>query len=230
MPAGFVGLPKERRRISRAARRRAAGIHKRNVEVDMHELITWLREAPQSAISALSALLAAAVAFTVVIVTQSILGRRARYEFRMKKLEELYLTILEWQHDVDLSKRQADKILKRQLPLDDEAFREYSATICKPRLDRRVNMYILLYFPALKEVQAQLHENVRNHSRLLRLLDEGEDLKSSELQKAWLRIQISLITLRKQIEDNRTYFVGDNFLRPRYKQAADVAPHQPSQL
>ena len=61
----------------------------------MTPLFTWLSTAPQGAIAIATATLAAIVAFLVALLTQWILGRRARTDLLTKKLEELYLALNE---------------------------------------------------------------------------------------------------------------------------------------
>jgi hypothetical protein len=62
----------------------------------MHELATWFAAAPSGAIPALATVVAALAALVSAILTQWVLGRRARYELLTKKLEELYILVREW--------------------------------------------------------------------------------------------------------------------------------------
>ena len=61
----------------------------------MSSFLAWLGAAPSGAVAVVTSALAAVVALLVVVLTQWILGRRARTELLTEKLEDLYLALNE---------------------------------------------------------------------------------------------------------------------------------------
>jgi hypothetical protein len=183
----------------------------------MTEALKWLQSAPASAISGISAVLAAFVALTVLILTQWILGRRARSDLLTRKLEDLYLLILQWRDEIDTSKFAADDFLGDQTAIDEAARKEFAGKVHRPRLDRRVSMYVHFYFPQLLHFEQQVGALNRDNAKLLRRMGEGEKVTRIELQRAWLKLHLQLGYLQQEILDNRTFFIRNTLIKPPYK-------------
>ena len=78
----------------------------------MTDFFKWLQLAPPNAIPLISALVAAAVAISVAVLTQWILERRGRTDFLTRKLEEVYLLIVQLQEEMNASKAAAEELAK----------------------------------------------------------------------------------------------------------------------
>src|SRR2546426_10932731 len=133
----------------------------------MTKFFDWLRAAPPTVIPVATAVLAASVALIVAVLTQWILGRRTRSDLLTKKLEELYLLVLQWIDDATATKLTVDELLTSQ-PLSQETRATILSLVKRPRADARVSMYINLYFPRLNRFNNDIFNANRGFSRVVR--------------------------------------------------------------
>lgn len=190
----------------------------------MRELLEWLRRAPPSAIPIVTAVVAAIVALVVAVLTQWILGRRARTELLTKKLEELYLLLLHWMDDTAATKIQVDELVMNQ-PLSAEQRSRVLELYAQPRADRRISMYIDLYFPRLKRFGGKVFEANRDFSKVIRLMGQGEMTTALAIERPWVRLSHTLSNLRREIVANGAYLIRRGLLRLRYKEVTIDEDH-----
>lgn len=191
----------------------------------MNALATWLAAAPQGAIAVVTAVLAAVVALFVALLTQWILGRRARTELLTKKLEELYLALN------DISAHNVKRV-EEALPL-------ISGTpFSKPKisggsveqqgldLQKKIVMLVRLYFPQLSAA----HQKVfRFNSRINMLIYEAETgppLSEEEFVALCGAYRDAVVAMEEEIITNRRVLVKDLLLPRMYKLEA-IKPSQP---
>jgi hypothetical protein len=178
----------------------------------MAALVNWLAAAPQGAVAILTAVLAAVVAMLVTVITQSILGRRARTELLTKKLEELYLALNEVSaHGV--------KRTYEALPL-------VSATpFTKPKiaggpverqghdLHRKVFMLVGLYFPRLSTAHEAVALCNRQVNMLIDEAEAGPPLSEEQLLQLSRAYRDSVVAMEEELVLNRRILVKDHLLR-----------------
>ena len=171
-------------------------------------------------VAAITAALAALVAILVALLTQWVLGRRARTELLTKKIEELYLTLNEVSaHNV--------KRVEEALPL------AISSPLNRPKitggsverqgldLHKKIVMLVRLYFPKL----APAHQVVfRCNSKVNMLIYEAEvgpPLKDEYLMKLSGDYRDALVAMEEEIIENRRVLVKDYLVPTRYR-VADI--------
>ena len=179
-------------------------------------VLNWLQSAPPNAIPLATAVLAALVALLVAALTQWIVGRRARTELLRKKLEDLYLILLDWMDDAVAAKIAADELVKDQ-PLTSEQRSRLLEHYSKPRADRRISMHIGFYFQEFEGFSDEIFKANRDFARVIRLMGQGKQTTAVEIQRAWLRLMVALAPFRKEIFENRTYLTHGKLFRGRYR-------------
>jgi len=183
----------------------------------MTELLVWLKAAPTNAIPIATAVLGAFVAIVVAVLTQWIVGRRARTDHLTKKLEELYLLLLEWMDESVAAKVALDELVKCQ-PLSADQRSKLLERYSKPRADRRVSMYIDFYFPRrLARFRQELFEANRGFARVIRLMGQGKETTEADIQRVWLRLSTTLVPLRQEIVDNKDYLTENRLIKGPYR-------------
>jgi hypothetical protein len=178
------------------------------------DLLDWLRAAPPNAVPIATAVLAAVVALVVATLTQWILGRRARTDLLTKRLEELYVLILQWMDEVTSTKILVDELVDSQ-PLAPEQRLKVLERYSKPRVDRRISMYIDLYFRRLDRFNKGLFEANRGFARVIRLMGQGNKTSLADIQRGYVKLHNLLSPLRQEIVENRARLTGR--LQLRYK-------------
>ncbi len=185
----------------------------------MTELINWIKAAPPNAIPVVTALLAAIVALVVMILTQWVLGRRARTDLLTKKLEELYVLVLKWLDDAAATKTTVDRLLESQ-PLSQEARATILSHVNQPRADRRASMYINMYFQRLNRFDEDVFRANQHFTKVVRQFGEGEKTTNVDIQRAYLKLWLLLQPLRDEILKNHAYLTRSRLFRPSYKQSS----------
>lgn len=191
----------------------------------MNALISWLAAAPQGAIAILTAVLAALVALLVAVLTQWILGRRARTELLTKKLEELYLAL----NDVSAH---SVKRVEETLPL-------ISATpFTKPTitggsverqgldLHKKIVMLVRLYFPQLSAAHQDVFRCNSNVNMLIYEAETGPPLSEDRLFALSGAYRDAVVAIEEELIRNRRVLVKDYLLPVRYRREA-IKPTQP---
>ena len=185
----------------------------------MIKLIDWLQSAPSGAISVLTAIIGALVALLVVVLTQWILGRRARTELLTSKLEELYLLLNQTSSEnVERYERLIVHLYRvnketTPLPLDRST---YSLD-----LHKKIIMYVQLYFPHLKPAHIRMFQSNHAVSNLLHSAASGEHPTEDEIRSAFGDYGDCLRNMEDEIIQNRAILVRDT-MWPRHYKASNI--------
>ena len=185
----------------------------------MPALVEWFSSAPQGAIAILTAILASVIAVLVAILTQWILGRRARTELLTKKLEELYLALNE------VSAHNAKRV--------EESLQLASATpFTKPKitggsierqgldLHKKIVMLVRLYFPKLSEAHQAVFRRNSKVNTLIYAAETGPPLIAEELLALSGAYRDAVVAMEEELIRNRRVLVKDYLVPVRYKREA----------
>lgn len=180
---------------------------------------SWLAAAPQGAIAILTAALATLVTVLVAILTQWVLGRRARTELLTKKLEELYLVL--------------NEISAHNLRRVEEALPLATATpFNKPKisggsnerqgldLHKKVVMLVRLYFPKLAKAHQAVFQRNSAVNMLIYEAETGPPLSDARLLELSGAYRDAFVAMEEEIIENKRLLVKDHFFLARYKHAA----------
>jgi len=185
----------------------------------MSALLAWLAAAPQGAVAILCAALAALVALLVAILTQWVLGRRARTELLTTKLEELYVAL----NDIsahNVSRVQESLLLCTQSPFNRPKISGGSIERQGLNLHKKMIMLVRLYFPLLSAShQAVFHHNSAVND-LIYSAETGPPLSEERLMEFSGAYRDSFVAMEEELIQNRRILVKDHFLPVRYKRAA----------
>ena len=190
----------------------------------MNPLVSWLAVAPQGAIAILAAVLTAIVALLVAVLTQWILGRRARTELLTKKLEELYLALTEVSaHSV---KRVEEAIpLISATPFTKPTITGGSVERQGLDLHKKIVMLVRLYFPQLSAAHQDVFRCNSNVNMLIYEAETGPPLSEDHLFALSGAYRDAVVAMEEELIRNRRILVKD-YLRPaRYKREA-IKPTQ----
>jgi hypothetical protein len=185
----------------------------------MSSFAAWLVDTPQSAVAVVTAILAAGIALLVAVLTQWILGRRARTELLTKKLEELYLALNEVAaHNV---KRVEEALpLASALPFTEPKLPGSSVERHAHDLHKRIVMLVRLYFPKLSEA----HQAVFRHNSTVNMLiyeaETGAPLSEERLLVLSGAYRDAVVAMEQELIQNRRVLVRDHLFPVRYKREA----------
>jgi hypothetical protein len=187
----------------------------------MSAIEAWLAAAPPSAVTTMLAILAAVVALLVMVITQLILGRRARTELLTKKLEELYLTL--------------NEVSAHGIVRTDEASQLVSATpFTKPKitggsierqgldLHRKIFMLVRLYFPKLSAAHQAVVQWNREITELIYEAETGPPLSEQRLFQLSVTYRDSVVAMEEELILNRRVLVEDHLLHVQYKRQVSI--------
>lgn len=189
------------------------------------QFLTWLAAAPQGAVAVLTATLAALIAVLVALITQWILGRRARTELLTKKLEELYLSLNEVAaHNV--------KRFEEVLPYISEGMhnlqRKHSSVERNAHdLHKKIVMLVRLYFPELSVTHQRVFRRNNAVNDLIYRVECGRSILEEDLVQKAGEYRDALVAMEAEIIDNRLKLVKDNLFPKRYKQSSIVSTVPP---
>ena len=192
----------------------------------MNSAITWLQSAPPGAITLFTAIVGALVALLVVVLTQWILGRRARTELLTSKLEELYLLLNQASSEnVDRYEKLVVHLYRapdetKSLPPDRST---YSLD-----LHKKIIMYVQLYFPPLKRAHVRMFQSNSSITDILYRAGTGGKPTESEIHAAFGSYGDCLRNVEDEIIQNRAILVKDAVLPHRYK-VSDIHVPMPAQ-
>ena len=193
----------------------------------MTAISSWLASAPQGAIAILTAFLASIVALLVTLLTQWILGRRARTELLTKKLEELYLALNEISaHNV--------KRVEEALPLASATpFNKPKITggaVERQGLDlhKKVVMLVRLYFPKLSKAHQAVFQCNSKVNTLIYEAETGPPLTEEQLFALSGEYRDAIVAMEEALILNRRVLVKDYLLPARYRPVAIKLTIQPS--
>ncbi len=190
----------------------------------MNELISWLAAAPQGAIAILTAVQAAVVALLIAVLTQWILGRRARTDLLTKKLEELYLALNEVSaHSV--------KRVEEALPLTSaKPFTKPTITggsVERQGLDlhKKIVMLVRLYFPPLSAAHQEVFRCNSSVNALIYEAESGPPLVEDHLFALCGAYRDAVVAMEEELIQNRKVLVKDYLLLARYRRE-EIKPTQ----
>ncbi|MCA9233238.1 MAG: hypothetical protein H6716_29790 [Polyangiaceae bacterium] len=185
----------------------------------MSPFLNWLGTAPQGAVAILTAMLAALVAVIVALLTQWILGRRARTDFLTRKLEELYLALNEVSaHNV----KRAEEVLPYAATGMHHLQKPGGSSVERQALDlhKRIVMLVRLYFPKLSSThQRVFRRNSRVHD-LIHRIESGMPSSEEELVRLSGSYGEALAAMEQEIIANRLLLTKDGLFQRRYRSDA----------
>lgn len=184
----------------------------------MTSLLDWLSAAPQGAIGIVTAALAATIAVFVALLTQWILGRRARTELLTKKLEELYLSLNEVSaHNV----KRAEAVLPYvQTGIPREVELEGSS-VEKQALDlhKKMVMLVRLYFPKLSAAHQKVFRKNSEVNDLIHRLESGIPSSKEMLMRLSGTYGDALAQMEQEIITNKSTLVKERLIPSIYRKA-----------
>lgn len=192
----------------------------------MPNLLTWLQSAPSGAITLLTAIIGALVALIVVVLTQWILGRRARTELLTSKLEELYL-LLNQASSENVDRYEMLVVHLYRAP-DEAKPLVLDRSTYSLDLHKKIIMYVQLYFPGLKPAHVRMFQSNRAITDILYRAGGGERPTESEIHAAFGSYGDCLRNMEDEIIQNRAILVKDAVLPRRYK-ISDIHVPLPTQ-
>lgn len=177
----------------------------------MSSVAAWFAAAPQGAIAVITAGLAAVVAVLVVVLTQWILGRRARTELLTKKLEELYLALNEVSaHSV---KRIEEALpLATATPLNKPKISGGSVERQGLDLHKKIVMIVRLYFPKLSEAHQAVFRCNSKVNLLIYEAEIGPPLAEEPLLALSGQYRDAVVAMEEELIRNRRVLVKDHLL------------------
>ena len=182
----------------------------------MLPLLNWLGNAPSGAVAILTATLAALVAVIVALLTQWILGRRARTDLLTRKLEELYLALNEVSaHNV----KRAEEVLPYAASGMRHPQKPAGSSVERQALDlhKRIVMLVRLYFPKLSSThQRVFRRNSRVHD-LIHRIESGLPSSEEELVQLSGSYGEALAAMEQEIITNRSLLTIDGLVPRRYR-------------
>lgn len=183
----------------------------------MAPTLDWLQAAPQGAMAVLTAFIAALVAVFVTVLTQWMLGRRARTELLTKRLEELYLVLNEASvHNVQRYHEASP--FTSALPFSAAKFSGSPLEKMGLDLHKKIVMYVRLYFPRLSAAHLKVFSLNQAVNKLIYDAQvDNPPLSEQKLSEASSAYGQALLQMESEIIRNKMHLVGAN-LRPwRYE-------------
>ena len=191
----------------------------------MTAVLDWLAAAPQGAIALITATLAATVALLVVVLTQWILGRRARTDLLTKKLEELYLTL----NDVSAhSVKRVEEALPLAMASPFNKPKISGGSVERQGLDlhKKIVMLVRLYFPKLSRAHQMVFRCNRKINMLIYEAETGPPLSEDELLALSGEYRDAVVGMEDELIRNRKILVKD-YLFPVLYRRVPIRPTTP---
>jgi hypothetical protein len=164
----------------------------------------------------MTGVLSACGALLIVFITQWIIARRARTEILTKKLEELFLLV----NDASVengNRYNAAQDLFRVNRADPSAERKDVVHLSRNLpLDHKINMYVQLYFPDVRETQREVAAINQDMVAVFHKLSDRSALEPREILAAFLDMNAALTAFRKELVDNRARLVREPLYRVPY--------------
>ena len=182
----------------------------------MQPLSLNLQASPTGAVALLAATITAAVAIFVVVLTKWLDGRRARTELLTEKLEELFLLVNEASIENGKRRNVGLELIKTYARPDAERKDVVHLSRNLP-IDQKINMYVQLYFPLLRDTQAEVAAINQEMVEVFHKLTDGDDTKPVEVARAFLRMYLALKRFRDEIIENRALLVRETLRQSAYR-------------
>lgn len=190
----------------------------------MSKLIDWIAQNPPIIITLSAALVSAAVALIVAVISQWTLSRRARRELLTKKLEELYLVLNNAASDCVNRYAEVHKCFREPEYVASESFTLHQAY--SRDLQAKMAMYIKLYFPRLWHTYVAILEA---HGRFIALstnLMSDSPPKIEEFDEAVTDFRTCLGVMENEIVFNKPLLTGSSRLLHRYRTPSNTPSHE----
>lgn len=185
----------------------------------MSSLSILLSNAPHGAVATITAALAAIVAILVALLTQWILGRRARTELLTKKLEELYLSLNEVSaHNV----KRAEEVLPYAAQGMHRLQRPSGSSVERQALDlhKKIVMLVRLYFPQLSSAHQRVFRRNSRVNTLIHQIESGLPVPEEKLVELSGAYGESLAAMEKEIIENMRVLTRAGLIPRRYRSDA----------
>ncbi len=177
----------------------------------------WLSQHPEAIVSISSAIVSAAVALIVVILSHWTTSKRERIEHLISKLEELYLLLNKTGElnldncNIILRGQNAPKKVMTQLQSLDDVY-------CL-KLHKKIVMYVRLYFPRLTHTHQKLFQSQLQLNKLVFNFLSSGNLPLPDIIETSRDVGKHLQTIEKEIIDNWPVLVGKRSILKFYKRA-----------
>jgi len=182
----------------------------------MSSIFNWLKLAPDGTIPLFATAITACVTIFVVVITQWILSRRARSELLTKKLEELYLVLNESSvHNV--SRIEAAIPLASATPFTKENVSDSLVGIQGMDLQKKIIMYVRLYFPRLLPAYKLMYTANNEVNRIITDAESGPNLSEEKLRNTTAVYGDAIRDMEFEIVENRAMHVKEAIFSIRYK-------------
>jgi hypothetical protein len=182
----------------------------------VNSILAWLQAAPAGAISLLTGSLAALVAIFVTVLTQWVLGRRARTDLLTTKLEELYLALNDASaHNV--ARYESARPLITATPFTKVPVSTGSVNAQGLDLHKKIVMYVRLYFPKLSFAHQKVFKLNSQINSLIYEAEVGPPLSEDRLLHASGKYGDALKAMEAEIILNRSTLVRETILPRRHQ-------------
>jgi hypothetical protein len=187
----------------------------------MTKLIGWIQTAPVT-ITLSVALISAAVALVVAVLTQLATSRRARRDLLTKKLEELFLLVNDAMSDCMDSYKEVQQVLVHPAHIKSESV--FLQQVRSLELQKKMLMYVKLYFPQLSESYAPVYKAHDQLNGLMIRLRSGPPPSSEEFGHAVAHYGGYIASLAEEIVTNKDMLTGSSAWRRKYKRIDEPPP------
>jgi len=182
----------------------------------MEQYLMWLKNNPAGVTTLSAALISAAVAIIVLVISQWVSARRNRKEFLTKKLEELYLLINQiGEHNVErfeLLVKLANKKSKFDNTNAAESIKAYGLDV-----NKKIVMLIRLYFPNLSQSHQRIFKANREINKIIFNLSSGGETNDTEVNNAITEFTSQLGAFEEEIIQNINILIKSNVFSRHYK-------------
>ena len=177
----------------------------------LDQLLEWLKLSPPGATLLITSLLGGAVAILTVILTQWILGRRARIELLSKKLEELSLLIIEAEKKITKAYDTLEiAVAQHMANTSPEKLFDYESYA--PDHDPKIIVHVELYFPLLRTSNQKVKLLRDSLVPSVLGLVTGNHNNLQFLTRKYLRYREGLRHLFREAIENRKLLVGQHLV------------------
>jgi hypothetical protein len=175
------------------------------------------------------ALISAAVALVVAVLTQLATSRRARRELLTKKLEELFLLVNDAITDLWGSFKEVQQVFLNPEHLESESvFLQQTRNL---ELQKKMLMYVRLHFPRLSDSFVVVSDAQDRLNNLITGLYSGDSPpKSEDFDSAIGHYGRCIASFAEEMIINKDLLIGSSSWKRRYKRIdvppADLVPYR----
>lgn len=172
-------------------------------------------QTPLTIVTLSAALISAAVALIVAVISQWALSRRAKRELLTKKLEELYLVLNDAASDCVNTYADVHKCFRDPKYPASESFNSHQAY--GRDLQAKMAMYVKFYFPRLSQTYLAIFEARARLGNLTNKLMSNPLPKMEEFDEAVTHYGKCLGVMEDEIVSNKPLLTGSYRLLHRYR-------------